>query len=134
MMTRKTKDQLIEELNLMRQRMAQLESELRAEKERTAKCSCQALEESRHDSDRKKIERTHVEFIADFDVIEANAINISQGGICFAIDEDLPFEMRFNLNGELHQHRGHLVWVKRMPQDGYHFGLMFTRPDFRMTI
>ncbi len=70
-----------------------------------------------------------IEFVADFDIVYAKGINISEGGICFELTEDLPFEMQFTLDGELHRHRAHLIWVKRLPDGGYRFGLKFVEPE-----
>lgn len=67
----------------------------------------------------------NIEFIADFDIIEANGINISTGGLCFEVREELPFEMQFELKKKLYRYRGHLVWMKRLPTGGYRFGFMF---------
>lgn len=70
-----------------------------------------------------------IEFIADFDVVEAKGINLSESGICFELDEDLPFEMQFSLEGKIHRYRARLVWVKRMCKGGYRFGLQFIPPE-----
>ncbi|GBC62054.1 hypothetical protein DENIS_3017 [Desulfonema ishimotonii] len=121
---RKNKTQLIRELEEMRARVSVLEAEnaeLKAGSDNSVTNMAQR-------SARKEI-RTHIEFIADFDVIEARAVNISDGGISFETDEDLPFEMRFEMSGQPHYHRASLVWVKRLPDGGYRFGLMFTRPE-----
>ena len=72
--------------------------------------------------------RTHIEFVAGFDIIEARGLNVSDAGVCFETDEDLSFEMHFQVNGEVCYHRAHLVWLERVPDGGYRFGLMFARP------
>ena len=72
---------------------------------------------------------SNIEFIADFDIIEASGINISTGGLCFEVREELPFEMQFELKSKLHRYRAHLVWMKRLPQGGYRFGFMFVSPE-----
>ena len=120
---RKTKAQLIAELDSARREIETLRSELETLKS-SKKSGSETLENR---APRHEI-RTHIEFFADFDVIEARGINISEGGICMELDEDLPFEMRFELNGRMHQHRAHLVWVKRSSRGGYLLGLMFVRP------
>ncbi len=120
---RKTKAQLISELAEARREIGELRSELEAlESQKNAGSESLENRAPRHEI------RTHIEFFADFDVIEARGINISEGGICLELDEDLPFEMRFELNGRMHQHRAHLVWVKRSSRGGYLLGLMFARP------
>ncbi len=71
--------------------------------------------------------KANIEFIADFDVIEARGIDLSEGGVSFEVDEDLPFEMQFELNGRYYKNRAHLVWMKRLTSGGYRFGLMFSK-------
>jgi len=122
---KKTKSQLIDELNLMRHRIEELEEKidsLEMKKEQADKMFENRIE-------RQEL-RTHIEFITDFDIVEAKGINISDGGISFELYEDLPFEMRFDYQGEPHHHRANLVWIKRLPFGGFRFGLMFTQPKF----
>ncbi len=71
----------------------------------------------------------NIEFITDFDIIEARGINISTGGLCFDVREELPFEMQFDLKNKLHRYRAHLVWMKRLSDGGYRFGFMFIPPE-----
>jgi len=125
----KTRAELVAELAELRQRMGRLERQL---------ARCQGEDGFLPAAPAERPERTemptHVHVIPDFDIVEAEGINISDGGICFAIDEDLPFELRFELGGEQHMHRAHLVWVKRRPTDGYHFGFMFVRRPLHAAI
>ncbi|QTA89877.1 PilZ domain-containing protein [Desulfonema magnum] len=120
----KTKTELIEQLELMRHQMAELESKIIQ------------LESDENKNSNKPITRpprrrlhADIEFIADFDIIRAKGINISEGGICFELCEDLPFEMQFELEDELHQHRAHLIWVKRLSNGRYRFGFEFVPPE-----
>ena len=125
----KTNALLIDELKKMREQIKELESKL-------------AMMEGKKDelydhhmanrSERKDL-LTHIEFITDFDIVEARGINISEGGISFELYEDLPFEMRFTMDGKLHEHRANLVWVKRIPGGGFRFGLSFIRPRKEIT-
>jgi hypothetical protein len=120
----KTKAQLIEELEATRRQLTKLESEL-AQKGGVSENQNKTVAPR---AIRKEIQ-TSIEFIADFDIIEAKGINLSRGGICFELDEDLPFEMQFTLAGAIHRHRAHLIWVKRLPEGGYRFGLKFVPPE-----
>lgn len=120
----KTKAQLIEELEAARQQLTKLESELA----KKAKPPETQQKEIAPRAIRKEIHAA-IEFIADFDVIEAKGINLSEGGICFELDEDLPFEMQFTFGGTKHRHRAHLIWVRRLPKGGYRFGLKFVPPE-----
>lgn len=77
---------------------------------------------------------TKVEFIGDFDVVEAESVNVSDQGICFEMQENLPFEMRFELNGELHQHRAHLVWMKRLEDGKTRCGFQFVETESKQIL
>ena len=66
-----------------------------------------------------------IEFIADFDILKAKGINISEGGLAFEISGGLPFEMRFEAEGEEKTYQAELVWMKRLPDGGYRMGLKF---------
>ena len=66
-----------------------------------------------------------IEFIADFDLLQAKGINISEGGIAFEITGGLPFEMRFKVKGQDQTFQAELVWMKRLPSGGYRMGLKF---------
>ncbi len=68
---------------------------------------------------------TEIEFIADFDLLKAEGINISEGGIAFEIKGGLPFEMRFKFEGQDQTYQAELVWMKRLPHGGYRMGLKF---------
>lgn len=119
----KSKAELIEELQLMRGVVGDLESRVQQLELRNRPQTVNLGErEPRRDL------HSGVEFIADFDVLEAMGLNISDGGISFELYEDLAFEMRFELEGDVRHHRAHLVWVKRLPSGGYRFGLRFAGP------
>ena len=118
----KSKVQYIEELEAMRRQVTLLEAKV-------------AQMEDDEDSSQKHFVRSprqelcaEIEFIGDFDIVQAKGINLSDGGVSFESDGDLPFEMRFELEGETHSYRAHLIWVKRLPQEGYQFGLKFVPP------
>jgi hypothetical protein len=120
----KSKAELIEELETMRGAVTNLEARVQhLESLRppgTVVLGERELRESLH---------SQVEFIADFDVLEAMGLNISDGGISFEMYEDLAFEMRFEMNGNVQHHRAHLVWVKKLSSGGYRFGLRFVGED-----
>ena len=66
-----------------------------------------------------------IEFIGDFDVVQAQGIDLSEGGVCFGTADGLPFEMRIELDGEVHLHRAHLIWMQQQAHGTYRFGLKF---------
>lgn len=120
----KTKNELIQEIEKVCQQVTRLEAQI-AELEKQIDTQSQ---KPLNRLPREEMDAS-IEFIADFDIVEAKGINISEGGICFELAEDLAFEMQFRLDGKLHRHRAHLIWVKRLPNGGYRFGLKFVEPE-----
>ena len=118
---KKTKQALIEELTEMRQEM---EGPSRP---------AQGGPPPHPRQPRKEID-AEIEFIADFDLVRAEGIDLSSGGICFEVSRDLPFEMRFELEGKWYEKRANLVWVRRQDQGRYRLGFQFipikSSPDF----
>ncbi len=122
----KTKKQLIEELNHMRQKLAAYEHTPQSKEPSESVDWVQRRKRSDLDAD--------IEFIGDFDLLTAHGVNISDGGLCLQLSEDLPFEMQFYHKGEKKRKRAYLVWLKRHTSGGYHFGFKFieseTHPTF----
>lgn len=109
---KKTREELIAEISELRRRLA---------KDRPPADSSQPR------SERKPL-LTSIELIPDFDVLEAQGINLSKSGIAFAIDQPLWFEMRFKHQGVLRHHRARLVWLK--DEGGSHSRLGLELIDF----
>ena len=109
----KSKDQLIDELNESRQRIAALEKQLGD----TGKPQR---------SERNEFS-TSIQFIGDFGLVDAKGLDLSDGGIGFEIEEDIPFDMEFEYNGQVHQHRANLVWMRRLPNGNSRFGFQFVQ-------
>ena len=114
----KSKEQLIDELQDLRARLADLEPAGPSEKE----AQSSGTEQSRYP--RNDIEAPIV-FIGGFNLIYAQGLNLSQGGVCFEISEHLPFEMEFDLGGEVHKHAANLIWMNRLPTGRSRLGLEF---------
>ena len=119
---KKTKAELVKELEAVRRVLAKVKSEPDGPKS-DKEWESQAVRQPRWELD------AAIEFIADFDIIKAKGINISEGGICFELDDDLPFEMQFRHKECLHRQRACLIWVKRLSRGGYRFGLKFVPPE-----
>ncbi len=115
----KTKNELIEELNLLRRKKNN------CSENRQQQVPCQQAQKRQQ---RVPI-KTRIEFIGDFDIVEAHGVNISEGGICFKIDSDLPFELKYEQEGIVQQQRANLVWVRKSEARGYLLGLKFTDPE-----
>ncbi len=69
--------------------------------------------------------QTEIQFIGDFGLVKARGIDLSDGGICFEVDEDIPFDMEFKLDGEIHRYRARLVWMRRQVEGSSRFGFEF---------
>ena len=70
-----------------------------------------------------------IECIGYFDVVQARGIDLSSGGICFEITQPMLFDMRFELQGQNHSCRGHLVWVRPATDGAYRLGFKFVEPE-----
>ena len=114
--TKKTVQALEAELEKLQRRVEKVKSRIAEELEKSGKLSAAQM--------RKKI-NAEIEFIADFDLIKAKAINISTGGISFETSSNLPFEMRFQHKGKTVSRRAKLIWLKHKKRSGYVFGLKF---------
>jgi len=115
----RTNEELLTEIELLKNRIKTLEGE--------------PLDDASVDDDAKREVRevitTQIEFIGEFDVLEARGINISEGGVCFLLSDPLAFDMKFTSDDKIEQHRGHLVWVKKVDGEGFHFGIKFVNPE-----
>ncbi len=114
--TKKTVQELGAELEALERRVAKVKKRIAEVQEQSGALSAAQV--------REKI-NAGIEFIADFDLLKAKAVNISTGGICFETSSDLPFEMRFQHNGKTVSRRAKLIWLKRKEKSGYMFGLKF---------
>ena len=107
---------LTTELAAMRQRVAQLERE-QAPPEQQPEANFSRPYRAEFDAD--------IEFIGDFDIVQARGINISNGGICFEILEPLSFDMRFDCQGEERIRSANLAWMKSDTDNKYQLGFEF---------
>ena len=115
-----TSTELIEENRRLRRRVEELTSQLAGHDE-----SGQESGDAHGRRFRRQQLLTQIEFIGDFDLVEATGVDVSEGGVCFDVPVPLPFEMQFKLNGTAHRHRAHIAWVTQLPEGGYRFGFRF---------
>lgn len=78
-------------------------------------------------SQRKQL-NAEIRFIGDFGMIQAEGVNLSETGICFEVHGKIPFEMEFEIDGELHEHRANLVWMSKVEQARCKLGFEFIAP------
>jgi len=113
--SQKTKAQLIEELAECRDRLAALTDESAAD-------AAAAADATR--PERSQLQ-TSIQFIGDFGLVEAKGLDQAEGGIGFELEQDIPFDMEFEIDGELHQHRARMVWMQRLADGRSRFGFQF---------
>jgi TolA-binding protein len=113
---RKTKQELEDELKKLQRRIEKLQKTIAEAQTKTKNLQAR--------QPRKEI-KADIEFIGDFDLIRAKAVNISASGICFKTSANLPFEMRYQHNGQTISRRAHLIWLRHEKKNGYNFGLKF---------
>ena len=113
--SQKTKAQFIKELAELRDRLAALTDENAAD-------TADAGDATR--PERSQLQ-TSIQFIGDFGLVEAKGLDLSEGGIGFEIEQDIPFDMEFEIDGELHQHRARMVWMQRLADGRSRFGFQF---------
>lgn len=118
--------ELLAEIGELRRRLGDLEE--RAAAGTGAKESEESAEPAMPRSQRLPLD-ARIEFIGDFDVALARGVDHSAGGLCFELDDDLPFEMRFSLDGQEQMRRARCVWLRRKPEGGYFIGLEFIEPE-----
>ncbi len=121
---RKSKEQLIEELQQLRSQINQAEGKKPLLEAVDKKSSNKWIIRQTRDT-----LNADVEFIGDFDIMDAKGVNISEGGISFEMRTELPFEMQFEREGTMERHRAHLMWVRRLPKGGFRFGLKFVADE-----
>ncbi len=102
-----------------------LEEEIRALRARLAELEKQRSHQKNPQRSARNELSTPIHFIGDFGLIEASGIDLSDGGICFETNEDIPFDMEFEYKGTVHQHRGHMVWMRRLEDGRCRFGFQF---------
>ena len=105
---KKTKEELIAELQELRSRLNDADS-------------------SGTRSQRKQL-NAEIKFIGDFGMIQAEGVNFSETGICFEVQGKIPFEIEFEIDGELHERRANLVWMSRLEQARCKLGFEFIHP------
>lgn len=69
-----------------------------------------------------------ISFIADFDILDAAGVDLSEGGICFETDAPLTFHLRFEHEGQTVDRHARLAWVSRT-DGGNRLGLRFVDVD-----
>ena len=107
----KTKDQLIEELRDLRQQVATL----------SGKAEAMSSPEQGERSLRRPTQ-TPIEFVANFELVHAQGVDVSASGVCFETSENLEFELEFEADGETHQHTAHLAWMRKVSSGNIRWG------------
>ena len=90
--SKKTKAQLIAELAELKNRLAELTGKPSDETTKTTETT-----NSHPRSTRNEIETT-IQLIGDFGLVEAKGLDLSDGGIGFELEDDIPFDMEFEVD------------------------------------
>ena len=109
-----TREQLIGELTELRQQVEALKA---TEAPQEMKGSYELR------SERSSLE-AQIEFIGDFDIVEASGVDMSDGGICFDMSGALCFDMKVTTSDWEQIQRANLAWIKRL-ESGYRFGFEY---------
>ena len=78
---------------------------------------------------RRRDLQTQIQVLGDFSMLQARGVNVSDDGICFEVMYDIPFEIQFEAEGEMRQHRAHLMWMKQLADGRNQFGFKFVAAD-----
>jgi hypothetical protein len=76
--------------------------------------------------------QANIEFVGDFDILDAEGMDISETGICFELSVPLTFDMRFVQDGEIVTKRAALIWVKQLENGRSRLGLHFVGSEHEL--
>jgi len=76
----------------------------------------------------RHILKSEVELAGEFDVLEAEGVDISDTGLCFDLRKPLIFDVRFMYKEKLHEKRCSLVWMKQIDNGSSRLGFHFQEP------
>lgn len=80
-------------------------------------------------SDQREFERlcreNKVEFFVDADVIHAETIDVSEGGLRMTTEAPIELRMRIHGDGGVEDRQASLVWAKRGEDGAMSYGLKF---------
>ncbi len=107
----KTKQQLIAELQ-----------DLRRQAETGPNDGSSASSDEQGKRSTRRPTQTPIEFVANFELVHAQGVDLSENGICFETSEDLQFELEFEVDGETHQHTAHLAWMRKVDSGNSRWG------------
>jgi len=113
---------------LLQKKISDLESENFILKEKLNRLEI-SVEQDQTEHDFKRQPRTSlnsdIELASAFDIVEAEGINVSEGGVCFEVARPLLFDMQFEESGEMVSKKAALMWVEKRKSYGFYIGLKF---------
>lgn len=118
---RKSQREQVEELEILHRQVTEPATDLAGDDD-----DCVSRRRSR--LERQPLTAT-IEFIGDFDVVQATGIDLSSGGICFEVAAPLDFEMRLAVEGVTRRYRAHLVWTRELEGGRCRMGFRFVTPE-----
>ena len=129
----KSQFELIQELEDLRSQVADLRSQVEGQE---GKLADQRPDQDRDQEDaaaaprsRRRDLQTQIQVLGDFSMLQARGVNVSDDGICFELMYDLPFEIQFDVDGQMRQYRAHLMWMRQLSDGRNQFGFKFVASD-----
>lgn len=113
-MSEKSREELLEEIKRLQAYVAELEGELHGGEK----------EKSQRRAPRNELP-TDIQLFSDRNLLKARGVNLSEGGVCFEIEEEIPYYMSFRHEGEVQQHRAQMIWMRRLSNGTSRFGFEF---------
>ncbi len=77
--------------------------------------------------------QAQVEFFVDADIVSAETLDISDGGLRITTHEPVKTTLKVTeKSGEVQEHQAEMIWAKRNPDDHMIFGLKFIDDEKRV--
>ncbi len=120
----KAKEHVLQQMDDLRKRLGQLEADLELLNE-DADQGWDLLNprEKRPDYD------GDLTLGGDFAEVEAHGVDLSEGGVCFEVQEDLTFVLFLKVDDEDVERRASLAWSRRMADGRTRLGFKFVGDD-----
>ncbi len=61
--------------------------------------------------------------------VEVKGVNLSDGGMCFDVDNALIFDLKFEHEGKVHMRNARLIWMERLSEERFRLGFKFVKSE-----
>lgn len=117
---KKTRDELIEDLETLRRRLANLEIEMF-----DGGLDLGPVLNPSHRTEERRFLGARIEFAPQFSWVDATGINSSSGGLCFETENPLCFRVKILEGDDEVERDARLVWVNNGPDQTSRMGFEF---------